>query len=100
MTLDVFFAIVAMALASYACRAGGYFLMRFVTVKPPVAAALQAIPISVMAGIAAPAVADGGLAEWLGIGGAFVLMKLTRNDMVAMLGGVAIVAIVRQAIRG
>jgi len=85
----------ALALASFACRAGGFWLMRFVTVTPRLRATLSAAPLSVMLGIVTPAALRGGLAEWAGLVAAFVIMRLVRNDLVAMFGGVIAVALVR-----
>ncbi len=86
----------AMAAASYACRLGGFVAMRFVTVTPRLDAALRAVPLAVMIGIAAPALADGGgRAEWIGLGAVVLAMRLTRNDMLAAMLGVAAVAVAR-----
>jgi uncharacterized membrane protein len=93
---DFIVALLAMGAASYACRAGGFFLMRFVTVTPRLEAALKVLPLGVMIGIVAPALRSGGIAEILGLIGVLVLMKLTRNDVVAALGGIVLVALCRQ----
>ena len=47
----------AVALAAFACRAGGFWLMRFVNVTPRVQAARKAAPLAVMLGIVIPAAA-------------------------------------------
>lgn len=88
----------ALALASFACRAGGFWLMRFVTVTPRLRATLSAAPLAVMLGIVTPAALRGGLAEWAGLAAAFVVMRLARNDLVAMFSGVIAVALVRASI--
>jgi uncharacterized membrane protein len=93
---DFILVLLAMGAASYACRAGGFFLMRFVTVTPRLEAALKVLPLGVMIGIAAPALRNGGMAEILGLIGVVVLMKVTRNDVVAALGGIALVALCRE----
>lgn len=82
----------ALALASFACRAGGFWLMRFVTVTPRLRATLAAAPLAVMLGIITPAALRGGPAEWTGLAAAFVVMRLARNDLVAMFSGVIAVA--------
>lgn len=87
--------LIAVTLASFACRAGGFWLMRFVDVTPRVQAALRAAPLAVMIGIVVPAALRGGVAEWLGIVTTAVLMALTRRDLVAALAGVAAVAVCR-----
>ena len=93
---DFLLALAAMAAASYACRLGGFVAMRFVTVTPRLDAALRAVPLSVMLGIAAPALADrGGAAEWIGLAAVVLTMRLTRNDPLAAIAGVAAVAAAR-----
>lgn len=89
-------ALAAMAAASYACRLGGFVAMRFVAATPRLEAALRAVPLSVMIGIAAPALADGGgLPEWVGLATVVLTMRLTRNDPLAAVVGVAAVAVAR-----
>jgi len=87
--------LLAIALASFACRAGGFWLMRFVTVTPRLRATLAAAPLAVMLGIVTPAALRGGTAEWVGLAATFLAMRLWRNDLVAMFCGVAAVALCR-----
>ena len=93
--LDLLPLLLAVTLASFACRAGGFWLMRFVNVTPRIQAALKAAPLAVMVGIIVPAAVRGGLAEWLGLGVAAIVMRVTRRDLAAALSGVATVAISR-----
>jgi uncharacterized membrane protein len=95
---DAFAAILLMGFASYACRAGGYFLMRYVSVTPRVAAWLKAIPIALIGAILGPVAANGSPAEWLGLGTAIAMMRLTGNDFVGVVASVAVVAIGRAVI--
>lgn len=88
-------ALIAMALASFGCRIGGFVLMRFVRITPPLEAALRAIPLAVMIGIVAPVAAAGRPAELAALAVIVVVMKLTGKDVVAALAGVAVVAILR-----
>ena len=60
-------------------------------------AALRAAPLAVMVGIVTPAAARGQPAELVALGVIALAMKLTRNDLVAALAGVATVALVRYA---
>ena len=87
--------LIALALSSYACRAGGFWLMRFVTVTPRLRATLAAAPLAVMLGIVTPAALRGGVPEWIGLGATFVAMRLWRSDLAAMFVGVAAVAACR-----
>ena len=82
--------------ASLACRFGGFWLMRFVTVTPRVEATLKAMPLAVMAGIVAPALTQGSWPEWAGVGAAILVMRLAANDLAAALVGVVTVAVLRQ----
>jgi uncharacterized membrane protein len=69
--------------------------MRFVNVTPRLRATLAAAPLAVMLGLVTPAALRGGPAEWAGLATALVVMRLTRNDLVAMFGGVIAVALWR-----
>jgi uncharacterized membrane protein len=95
---DALIAILLMGVASYACRAGGYFLMRYVTVTPRVEAWLKAIPVALIGAILGPIAANGGPAEWLGLATAVLLMKFIGNDFVAVVGSVAMVVLARFAL--
>jgi uncharacterized membrane protein len=92
-------ALLALAAASFACRAAGFWLMRYVTVTPRLKAALAAAPLAVMLGITAPAAARDEPPELLGLAVIVVVMRLTRSDLVAALAGVAVVAVGRALMR-
>jgi uncharacterized membrane protein len=94
--LDFWPLLIAMTVASFATRAAGFWLMRFVTITPRLEAALKATPLAVMVGIATPAAASGKPAEILGIVVTIGLMRATGNDLVAAIGGVAALALARQ----
>jgi uncharacterized membrane protein len=97
MAVDFHFllAILAMAVASYACRVAGYLLMGYVPVTGRVQAALKAIPLGVMIGIVLPSALSGKVPELVGLGVVFVAMKLTGKDVVAALAGAGAVALCR-----
>ncbi len=88
-------AILAMAVASYACRVAGYLLMGYVPVTGRVQAALKAIPLGVMIGIVLPSALSGKVPELVGLAVVFVAMRLTGKDVVAALAGAAAVAVCR-----
>lgn len=92
---EVLTAILLMALASYLCRAGGFFLMRFVRITPRVEAALQAIPIALVGSILGPIAARGGPAEWAGLAMAVLAMRWSGNEFVGVVAAVATVAGIR-----
>lgn len=97
MTVEATLAILAMGVASYVCRAGGFWMMGFVRPTRRVGAALKAIPIAVMGAVLAPAIARASLPELAGFAIAFLAMKLVGNDMLAVAGAVAAVALLRAA---
>ncbi|PPD15297.1 MAG: branched-chain amino acid ABC transporter [Methylobacterium sp.] len=87
--------LLAMALAAYGCRVAGFLAMRYVTITPRLEAALRATPLSVMAGIVAVAAMRGGPAEWIASVAVLILAKLTGQDVLAALFGVAVIALAR-----
>lgn len=89
--------LLALSAASFACRAGGFWLMRFVRVTPRMKAALDAAPLAVMIGIVAPAAARGQVPELLALAAIVLLTRLTGSEVVAALSGVAVVALGRGA---
>ena len=95
---DVVLAILAVGVVSYACRAGGFFLMRYVRITRGVEAWLQSIPIAIVGAVLGPIAANGGPPEWAGLTVAVVLMRTTGNDFASILGAVATVALVRQVL--
>lgn len=90
--------LLVMALASFACRAAGFWLMRFIPVTSRLEAALKATPVAVMAGIVVPTAMRGRPSELVALGVIGIVMRLTGNDLVAALAGVATVAAWRVAI--
>jgi uncharacterized membrane protein len=92
---DVLIAILLMALATYLCRAGGFFLMRFVRITPRVEAGLKALPIALMGAVLGPIAANGGPPEWVGLVVAVVTMRWLNNEFLAVIGGMAAVALLR-----
>lgn len=97
MDVDAHFmlAILAMAVASYACRIAGFLLMGYLPITSRLQAALKAIPLGVMIGIVMPSVLAGRIPEWVGLAVVFVVMKATGKDVVAALAGAAAVGLCR-----
>lgn len=96
---DRFLLFLSLALATYACRVAGYWLMGLVKPTPRVEAALRAAPLAVMVGIVAPAALRGGMAEWAGLAVTIALALWRRNEIVATLIGLAVVAALRALVR-
>lgn len=87
--------LLVMTAAALFCRLAGFIAMRYLPVTPRVEAALRATPVSVMAAIAAIAVAQGGLIEGLGLSAAVALTFLLGSDVAGALLGVALAALLR-----
>ena len=95
MSLDpwVLLTIGAMALATFATRAGGYLLFRAFSPPPLVRAMLRYIPGTLFASYVVPALADGGVQQWAGALATAGAMLLTRNLALAILAGAAAAAV-------
>lgn len=87
--------ILGMALVTYLTRAGGLWLMSFVTPSPRVGAWLRQIPGAVLVAIIAPTVLASSLAETLASLITVLVAWRTKNVLVAMIVGVAAVWILR-----
>ena len=94
---EVFQAILLLGLASLACRLGGFFLMRYVSITPRVDAWLRAIPIALIGAILGPIAVNGGPPEWLGLAVAIGVMHFSANEFAATIGACATVALARAA---
>ena len=84
--------IVAMAVATYATRAGGFWLMRWVRPTPRIEAWIRHVPGAVIISLVAPAALTRGPAEALAVAVTAVVMVATRNELAAMASGIAAVA--------
>lgn len=82
-------AIAAMALATYACRAGGYWLFRQFRPPPGVNAMLGYVPGGLFVSYVVPALAAGGLQQWVGAAATLAVVLATRNISLGILGGTA-----------
>ena len=91
MSLDpwVLAAIFGMALATYSTRAGGYLLFRALMPPPIIREALTYIPGALFVSYVAPALAAGGLQQWVGGAATVALMLASGKLPVAILGGTA-----------
>ncbi len=92
---DVITAILVVGAVAYAFRAGGFFLMRYVSLTPRVQAGLKAIPISIVGAILGPVAMNGGPPEWAGLAAGVGLMWLTGRDFVGVCGAIGAVALLR-----
>ena len=76
----VLLAILAMSLATYATRAGGYLMFRAFRPTPGVRVMLSYIPGTLFVAYVAPALADGRLPEWVGAAATLSLMLATPQS--------------------
>ena len=90
-----FWIIVAGAVLTYLTRIGGYLAVsRFERIHPRVEAGLNAVPAAVLTTLFAPAVMEGGPAEWVALaaaaviafsGGSFIVMFLVAAGLLVLL---------------
>lgn len=96
MNTDALLAILGMAVVTYGIRAGGLMLATRIPSTGFIAAWLRHVPGAVMAALVAPAVLEGGPAEWGAATATALIYVGTRNLFAAMAGGVAVVWLLRQ----
>jgi uncharacterized membrane protein len=82
-------AIFGMALATYACRGGGYWLFRQIQPTPLLRAVMAHIPGTLFVSFAAPAVLAGGLQPAVGAAATVAAMLVTRSLFWSIVAGTA-----------
>jgi uncharacterized membrane protein len=87
--------IAAMTSVNYAIRTSGFILMGYVPLTPRVRAILNALPGAVVMAIVLPLIVRGGAPAWAAILVSIVLMTWKRNDLLAVVAGMAAAAIIR-----
>ncbi len=95
----VLLTILGMALVTYTTRAGGFWLMGIVTPSPRVGAWLKQIPGAVLVALIAPTVLASSIAETLAAVVTVLVAIRTKNVLIAMLVGVATVALLRLMVK-
>ncbi len=95
---DALLTIALMALVTYACRAGGYWLMGRVTMSPRIEIGLTYLPGAVLISLVAPAMAREGIPGVCAVIVTAVVMRWRNNLLLAMLAGIATVWLVRQVV--
>lgn len=91
-------AIALMAVVTYACRAGGYWLMGRVAMSPRVETGLTYLPGAVLISLVAPAMAEEGIPGVCAVAATAIAMRRTNNLLVAMVAGIGTVWLVRQVV--
>lgn len=95
MTAEAVVTIVGMAVATYATRVGGVWLMARVTPSPPAEAALQALPGTLLVALIAPLALTRGPAAVIASALVVLAVWRTGNIIVAIAAGVAATALPR-----
>ena len=95
MRADALLAILGMALATYAARAGGLWLMRRVKLSPEAERCLGRLPGAVLTAIVAPAALAAGWAGLIAAAATALVAARTGNLLLAMAAGVASVWLLR-----
>ncbi|MGB8313045.1 MAG: AzlD domain-containing protein [Aestuariivirga sp.] len=91
-------AIAGMALATYATRASGFYLMRGVTVRGRLKAALDALPPAILMAVIAPTILTTGIAETIAAAITAVSAFLRAPLVATILIGVASVVLLRMVL--
>ena len=87
--------IVAMAVVTYATRAGGYWLSGRFVISRRVSAYLEAIPGAVLTSLIAPAVVEGGWAFAVAGAATLAVAGKTRSLLLAAATGATAIALLR-----
>ena len=88
--------ILGLGLATYATRAGGFWLARRVRPGPFVAAWLRHLPGAVLAALVAPMAVAAGPAGWGAAVLGFALMRWPGRFLLAMVAGLAAFVLLRE----
>lgn len=92
-------AILVMAAVTFACRAGGYVLLRRVHTGPWLRLFLGHLPGAIFVAYVAPLLAAGGPADWTGAVATLLAMIVTRNVALGILAGMAGFALIAWGLR-
>jgi uncharacterized membrane protein len=90
--------ILAMAAVTYATKASGHWVVGRVALSERVEAGLDVLPGAVVVAFVAPALADGGVAEWLAAAVTVLVARRTGNLLASLAVGVAVVLAVRSVL--
>jgi len=89
---DFLVTVLALAAASFFCRAGGFMAMRYVRITPRMQSALKAVPLAVMIGIVMPAASAGRVPELAALVAVGFTMRFSGNELLAAVAGLVVVA--------
>jgi uncharacterized membrane protein len=88
--------ILLMAAATYALRAGGYWMMGRVTLSPRMEAGLAYLPGAVITALVVPSAIDAGMLGIVGLVAVAIVMRRWRNLFLALVVGIGTVWLLRQ----
>ena len=91
------FAIAAMAVATYLCRISGVVLMSRIRLTPRVQRGLAALPGSIVVATVLPIAVRTGPDAIGGVVAGILSMKVVKNELLALLVGLAVAAGIRAA---
>lgn len=83
-------AIGAMAVATFGCRAGGYWVFSRLPPSAFLRSVMSYLPGALFVAFVVPALADGGAKEWLAAITCLAIMASTRRFVVAVVVGTAV----------
>ena len=87
-------AILAMAVATFATRLAGLWLVRVLRPGPAMTAALDAVPVAVLTAVIAPGIVKGGVADMVAAG--ITVFAATRLPLIVTVAvGMAAVVLLR-----
>jgi uncharacterized membrane protein len=86
---DTLLAILGMAVGTYACRAGGYWLFRQIRPTPFIRGLLEYLPGTLFVSYVVPGLLAGGLQQWLAGAATAAVIAFTRNFALAIAAGAA-----------
>lgn len=87
--------IVGMAVITYAMKAGGLWLIGRIDLSERAEAGLDVLPGAVIVAFIAPALADGGIPEWIAAGTTVAVAYKTESLLLSLSVGVGTVLVVR-----
>lgn len=92
MDIDYIALVTGMAIVTAFTRLSGYWIVARIDPGPKFRRFLETAPQTVFAAMIAPALWQGGPAEWLGAVMTVIAMKLSGNLAIALIAGVGTVA--------
>jgi uncharacterized membrane protein len=95
---DALLTVLLMALVTYATRAAGLWLMRYVRPSPLIDAWIRHLPGAVLISIVAPAALTGGAASIAATVLAVLVAARTHNLLLTIIVGVIAVTVLRHAL--